>query len=118
MYHVYNSFHIVNRRMLQNAMSEVENVTGSAVRTPQYIMHARFEFRQRCKECNRIEVPLNGDVAQSVPSLAQIDPLATTIWKWLYDYDAVAGGRAETVAPDKRGLRKVAIERLGLPAAR
>ena len=38
--------------------------------------------------------------------LAQIDPLAATVWKWLYAYDPVAGGRAETVAPDKRGLRR------------
>lgn len=38
--------------------------------------------------------------------LAQIDPLATTIWKWLYDYDPVAAGHAATVAPDKRGLRR------------
>lgn len=38
--------------------------------------------------------------------LAQIDPLATTIWKWLYDYDPIEAGRAASVAPDKRGLRQ------------
>jgi salicylate hydroxylase len=38
--------------------------------------------------------------------LAQIDPLATTVWKWLYGHDAVAGARADTVPPDKRGLRR------------
>jgi salicylate hydroxylase len=38
--------------------------------------------------------------------LAQIDPLATTVWKWLYDYDPVAGARAAAIAPDKRGLRR------------
>jgi salicylate hydroxylase len=38
--------------------------------------------------------------------LAQIDPLAATVWKWLYGYDPVAGGRAATVAPDKRGIRR------------
>jgi salicylate hydroxylase len=38
--------------------------------------------------------------------LAQIDPLATTVWKWLYGYDPVASGRAALVAPDKRGLRR------------
>ena len=42
--------------------------------------------------------------------LAQIDPLAATVWKWLYAYDPVAGGRAETIAPDKRGLRKRFVE--------
>lgn len=38
--------------------------------------------------------------------LAQIDPLATTIWKWLYDYDPIANARAAAIAPDKRGLRR------------
>jgi salicylate hydroxylase len=38
--------------------------------------------------------------------LAQIDPLATTVWKWLYGYDPVEAGRADAVAPDKRGLRR------------
>jgi salicylate hydroxylase len=38
--------------------------------------------------------------------LAQIDPLATTIWRWLYAYDARAAGNDEAVAPDKRGVRR------------
>jgi salicylate hydroxylase len=38
--------------------------------------------------------------------LAQIDPLAATVWKWLYAYDPVESGRAETVMPDKRGIRR------------
>ncbi len=38
--------------------------------------------------------------------LTQIDPLAATVWKWLYAYDAVAAGRADTIAPDKRGIRR------------
>ena len=37
--------------------------------------------------------------------LAQIDPLSTTVWKWLYDYDPVEAGRTGRIAPDKRGLR-------------
>lgn len=37
--------------------------------------------------------------------LAQIDPLSTTVWKWLYDYDPVEAGTTDRIAPDKRGLR-------------
>lgn len=37
--------------------------------------------------------------------LAQIDPLASTVWRWLYAYDARAAGNLEVVAPDKRGVR-------------
>lgn len=37
--------------------------------------------------------------------LAQIDPLSTTVWKWLYDYDPIAVGQTDRIAPDKRGVR-------------
>ena len=36
--------------------------------------------------------------------LAQIDPLATTVWRWLYAYNPVKGATGEIV-PDKRGKR-------------
>jgi salicylate hydroxylase len=37
--------------------------------------------------------------------LAQIDPLSTTVWKWLYEYDPIEAGTTGRIAPDKRGLR-------------
>ena len=39
--------------------------------------------------------------------LRQIDPLAATMWQWLYDYDPLAVGREEEIKPDKRGIRRV-----------
>lgn len=39
--------------------------------------------------------------------LAQIDPLATTIWKWLYAYNPVEAAKTDAVTPDKRGVRSV-----------
>jgi salicylate hydroxylase len=36
--------------------------------------------------------------------LAQIDPLATTIWRWLYAYDATKASAGQ-IPPDKRGKR-------------
>ena len=37
--------------------------------------------------------------------LAQIDPLSTTVWKWLYEYDPIEAGRTDRISPDKRGVR-------------
>jgi len=37
--------------------------------------------------------------------LAQIDPMATTVWRWLYAYDPVVAADTAVIAPDKRGLR-------------
>ena len=42
--------------------------------------------------------------------LAQIDPLSMTVWKWLYDYDPIAAGQTDRIAPDKRGLRREYVE--------
>jgi salicylate hydroxylase len=39
--------------------------------------------------------------------LSQIDPLATTIWKWLYAYDPIAAAETDQIMPDKRGVRSV-----------
>lgn len=39
--------------------------------------------------------------------LSQIDPLATTIWKWLYAYNPVTAAESDEIVPDKRGLRSV-----------
>ena len=38
--------------------------------------------------------------------LAQIDPLATTVWRWLYGYNP-AGAAVGEIKPDKRGIRHV-----------
>lgn len=39
--------------------------------------------------------------------LSQIDPLATTIWKWLYGYNPIKEAESDEIAPDKRGVRSV-----------
>lgn len=42
--------------------------------------------------------------------LSQIDPLATTVWKWLYGYDPIKEAESDAIAPDKRGIRSVYSE--------
>ena len=49
MHHVDNSLHIVHGRMLQNAMTKIEDVSGSAFGAAQDIMHTRLDLRQRSK---------------------------------------------------------------------
>jgi hypothetical protein len=39
MHNVHHSFHIVNRRVLQNAMSQIEDVTGSAFGATQDVLN-------------------------------------------------------------------------------
>lgn len=39
--------------------------------------------------------------------LSQIDPLATTVWKWLYAYNPVEVAQTDEITPDKRGIRSV-----------
>ncbi|SFU21811.1 alpha/beta hydrolase fold domain-containing protein [Mesorhizobium sp. YR577] len=39
--------------------------------------------------------------------LAQLDPLAATIWRWLYSYDVVKASGEKHIASDKRGIRSV-----------
>lgn len=38
--------------------------------------------------------------------LSQIDPLGTTLWKWLYGYDPLKQAQAKEIVPDKRGIRR------------
>jgi salicylate hydroxylase len=42
--------------------------------------------------------------------LSQIDPLATTVWKWLYAYNPVEAASTDEIAPDKRGVRSIHAE--------
>jgi salicylate hydroxylase len=38
--------------------------------------------------------------------LQQIDPLATSVWGWLYSYDACKDGSSEFIIPQKRGKKR------------
>lgn len=47
MHHIYDGLHIINWRVLQDAMSEIENVTRPAIGAIQNIVDALFDFRMR-----------------------------------------------------------------------
>ena len=62
MHHFHDCLHVLNGRMLQDPVSEIEDMTGSAVGPTQNIEHAGLELREGRKEGDGIEIPLNSDV--------------------------------------------------------
>ncbi len=60
--HIHNRLHIINGRVLQDAMAEVEDVTKLAIGATQNIVDAFFDLRQESEEDCWIEIPLNGDI--------------------------------------------------------
>jgi hypothetical protein len=72
MHQIDDRFDVLHRRMLQNAMAQVENVTRATARAAQNIMDALFDFRERSKEQSGIKIPLNRDIMpKSSPAIVQ-----------------------------------------------
>ena len=57
MHDVHDGFDVVYGRVLQNAVTEVENMTGSAFRTPKNVMDARLDLGQRGKQYRGSRLP-------------------------------------------------------------
>src|SRR5215211_257051 len=62
MYHVDDGSNILHGCMLQNAMPQVEDMTGTTLRTTQNILDTLFDLWQRRKEQCRIQIPLHAHV--------------------------------------------------------
>src|SRR5215213_10518264 len=60
--HVHNRFDVLHRCMLQDTVTQVEDMTGATFRTLQNITDSLFDLRQRPEEQGRIKVSLHGDV--------------------------------------------------------
>ena len=74
MHYIYDCFHIIHGRVLQDAVTEIKDVTRSAVRAAQNIMHARFEFRVRREERDGVKIPLHGDIiSEQSPAIVKWD---------------------------------------------
>jgi hypothetical protein len=60
--------------MLENAVTQIKDVAGPAVRPVQYVMHASFELGQRGKEGGRVQVTLDGYfLSKHGPAIVQRD---------------------------------------------
>ena len=62
MHHLSHGLHVLDRRIRENAMTEVEEMTGPVSSALQDIIHPACDLRQRREQRHRIEIPLNTHV--------------------------------------------------------
>ena len=79
MYHFDDSFDMLNWRVLQNSMPQIEDMPGPSLRPRHYFMHMNTQLCKRRKQRNGIQVALHRRVfAQQAPALIQRDtPIQT-----------------------------------------
>src|SRR5260370_32753668 len=64
--------HVLDRRLRQNAMTEIENVSRPAPGAPQNSLGARLQFCPAGEEQNRIQIALHGAAKfQAAPALVK-----------------------------------------------
>src|ERR1700680_737684 len=60
LYKASQILHVLDRRLWQNAMAEIENVSRPSAGTPQNLLRARLQFAPAGEEQNRIQIALHG----------------------------------------------------------
>src|SRR5260370_3771319 len=60
LYKASQILHVLDRRLWQNAMAEIENVSRPSAGTPQNFLRARLQFLPAGEEQNRIQIALHG----------------------------------------------------------
>ena len=74
MHHLDHGLHLLDRCVLQDAMSQVEDVTGAACGAAQDVFDASFEFGERGEEGGRVEIALHSTiVTDNLPALVERD---------------------------------------------
>src|SRR5689334_5790692 len=76
--------HVLQRRTGQHAVTEIEDVSRSAARAPQYIVGSRTQAIERPEQERGIEIALNASIADRAPGLVE--------WQAPVDADDVASG--------------------------
>src|SRR5690349_19393990 len=67
MHHIDNSPDVLHGRVLQDAMAQIEDVTGTSGRAAEDILDAFLDFSLWRKEQCRIEIALHGDIMPEEP---------------------------------------------------
>src|SRR5262245_21892137 len=62
MYQIHHSFDVLHRRMLQDAVSQIKDMTRSALRAMENIVNPFLDLWQRGKQDCRIQVTLYGAI--------------------------------------------------------
>src|SRR5271165_1641656 len=66
---------MIDRRLRENSMAQVEDVSGAPGRLLEDPPHLTLDLGEWCEEDDGVQVPLNGDLwSQAVPALPQVDP--------------------------------------------
>ncbi len=74
MHHFDYGFHVFDRRFLQDAMSEIEDMPGSLGRLIENATHPPFEFSARRQQRHRIEIALHSSIEPDrLPPSIEID---------------------------------------------
>src|SRR5918993_4247035 len=74
MHHIDNGFDVLHRCVLQDAMTQIEDMTGASLGAAHNILHAFFDLRPRRKEQSRVEIALDGDIMpEEFPAIVQRD---------------------------------------------
>src|ERR1700731_1895137 len=70
--HFCDSLHVFNRRVGDDTVTKVEDVSGSAVGAAQDFLDAEFEEFNGSEECDGVEVALDGvSVAHGAPAFVE-----------------------------------------------
>ena len=86
---------VIDRRFRQDAVAEIENMSGTAAGAAQDFRHAAFDFFRRSEQRDRIEVALHGDVvADRGPAVVEIDAPVQA--------DDIAAGGADAALTSRR----------------
>src|ERR1051325_3346718 len=73
-HHLHHSFHVIYRRLWQNAVTQIEDVAGPRARALQQFVDAHLELGQRREQRYRIQIPLDGGTVADVhPGLVDVD---------------------------------------------
>ena len=95
MHGVDHGDHMIDRRFRQDAVAEIENMSGTAAGAAQDFRHSAFDFFRRGEQRDRVEVALHGDiVADGGPAFVEID---TPV-----EADDIAAGGADVVSTSRR----------------
>src|SRR6202011_4339906 len=72
LYKASQTLHVLDRRLRQNAMAEIENVSRPSAGTPQNFVRARLQFFPAGEEQNRIQIALHGAAKfQAAPAIVK-----------------------------------------------
>src|SRR2546426_897052 len=73
-HHLHYGLHVIDRRLGQNAVPQVEDVARTSTGALQQLGHAHLQLRKRCEQRRRIEIPLDGGAIADVhPRLVDVD---------------------------------------------